>query len=85
MSKETHTQTLSNYVFYVNYINKNKDFYQAYIVGRETQINGNSEDGFIMNFYKTNKQSCECISIIDLYKAIRGENESINAYKITKK
>ena len=83
--EDIHKQTLSKYVFYVNHTDKNKNFYQAYTIGKETKLNGISEDGFVMNLYKDNKQSCFCLTVIDLYKAIRGENENINAHKLTNK
>ena len=83
MKTETHFETLSKYVFAQKFTLKKGGFhYQLFEIknNKVIKIGGLNEDGFYLNFFN-GKESNTVSSIVSLYKAIRGDNDSMIAFK----
>ena len=83
MPKETHFTTLSKYIFAQKITVKKGGFhYQLFELKNDTviKIGGLNEDGFNLNFL-AGVQSNTVVTIVNLYKAVRGDNDTMIAFK----
>jgi len=83
MKTETHFETLSKYVFAQKITVKKGGFYYQLFELKDDKvikIGGLNEDGFNLNILNGNK-SYVVATTVNLYKAIRGENDSMIAFK----
>lgn len=83
MKTETHFETLSKYVFAQKFtVKKGGFYYQLFELKNDKiiKVGGLNDDGFIFSFMN-GVQSNTVATIVSLYKAIRGENDSIIAFK----
>lgn len=83
MNTETHFETLSKYVFAQKITVKKGGFcYQLFDIKNDKviKIGGFNQDGFNLSFLDGSKSNTVA-AITSLYKAIRGENDNMIAFK----
>ena len=83
MKTETHFETLSKYVFAQKItVKKGGYHYQLFELKNDKviKVGGLNEDGFILNFLNSTGSNTVA-TIVGLYNAIRGENDSMIAFK----
>ena len=83
MKTETHFETLSKYVFAQKItVKKGGYHYQLFELKNDKviKVGGLNEDGFILNFLNSTGSNTVA-TIVGLYNAIRGTNDSMIAFK----
>ena len=83
MKTETHFETLSKYVFAQKItVKKGGYHYQLFELKNDRciKVGGLDEDGFILNSFSSTGSNTVA-TIVGLYNAIRGTNDSMIAFK----